>query len=198
MRRHGELAFIHALTRGQYTHPDGLYYGGTSPTWSNLTLRRILHEHAGGAERVGLVDLHSGLGPFGWGSVISLATGSHELARVRQTYGSDVAAPLDHPESVPAEVRGHVLGAAVAQLPSAEVLAVALEFGTYSADNDTETYRAMLWLRDHGDRHSDRGRRVIADFRRHFYPADNDWKQTVWERTQEVLRQGVAGLIRRA
>ncbi len=30
-----------AVTAGQYTHPDGVFFGGTAPTWSNRVLRQV-------------------------------------------------------------------------------------------------------------------------------------------------------------
>ncbi len=37
--RRGEAAYQAAITRGQHEFADGLFFGGTSPTWSNQTLR---------------------------------------------------------------------------------------------------------------------------------------------------------------
>jgi hypothetical protein len=48
---------------GQYDQPDGIFYGGTGPAWSNELIRRIIRENCGGAERVLFLDLHTGLGP---------------------------------------------------------------------------------------------------------------------------------------
>lgn len=40
--QHGHLALQAALTRGQHEFADGLFYGGTAPTWSNQTVRQVL------------------------------------------------------------------------------------------------------------------------------------------------------------
>ena len=40
--RHGQWALEDALSRGQYTHPDGYHFGGTAPEWSNLVIRQIV------------------------------------------------------------------------------------------------------------------------------------------------------------
>jgi hypothetical protein len=192
---HGEAAFMEALAKGQYTHAGGLYYGGDAPTWSNQALRTILEDEAGAASRVGFIDLHSGLGPFGYGMPICLeAAASDALARVRAAFGESVVAPYDEEDSLVPEVRGHVLEACAQQLSGAEVTAVALEFGTYSIDNDTNTYRDRLWLDAQGDFDSAQGRDIRAAFRRHFYPEAADWKEMMWTRTQQVIRQGLAAL----
>ena len=63
----GELRLRTAIHRGQYTHSEGLLFGGTAKTWSNKTFRNIVTTHVLGAWRVVLVDIHTGLGPYGHG-----------------------------------------------------------------------------------------------------------------------------------
>ena len=38
---HGAAAWQAAITRGQHEFAQGLYFGGTAPTWSNQTLRAV-------------------------------------------------------------------------------------------------------------------------------------------------------------
>ena len=67
---HGERAFQAAVTGGQYEYPDGLFFGGAEPTWSNRTLRAVLRRHAAARERLAAIDFHTGLGPRGHGEKI--------------------------------------------------------------------------------------------------------------------------------
>ena len=67
---HGSDKFQLAVSGGQYQFADGLFYGGTKPTWSNRTLRKILREHGAGKNRIGWIDFHTGLGPCGHGEKI--------------------------------------------------------------------------------------------------------------------------------
>ena len=62
---HGERALQQALSGGQYHHPDGLFFGGSAPTWSHTTLRQVLRQHAARCQRLAWIDLHTGLGPSG-------------------------------------------------------------------------------------------------------------------------------------
>ena len=43
--RHGDLAWRIARAGGQYKHPGGIFYGGTSPTWSRRTHETIIAEY---------------------------------------------------------------------------------------------------------------------------------------------------------
>ncbi|MDP6588753.1 MAG: DUF2817 domain-containing protein [Alphaproteobacteria bacterium] len=66
----GQAALQAAVTRGQYAHPQGLFFGGHSETWSNRTMRRIARAHLSGAARIAFIDFHTGLGRYGEGEVI--------------------------------------------------------------------------------------------------------------------------------
>ncbi|MBF0247913.1 MAG: DUF2817 domain-containing protein, partial [Alphaproteobacteria bacterium] len=43
--RHGETAYEIAVSGGQYTHPDGLFYGGAGPTPARLAVEGLIHRH---------------------------------------------------------------------------------------------------------------------------------------------------------
>jgi Protein of unknown function (DUF2817)/Multicopper oxidase len=62
----GMPAYQAVVAGGQYTFPDGMFFGGQSATWSNQTFRAIVKKHGAAAKRVGLIDVHSGLGPTGY------------------------------------------------------------------------------------------------------------------------------------
>ncbi|HEY1392334.1 MAG TPA: DUF2817 domain-containing protein, partial [Methylibium sp.] len=63
----GVKALQAAISGGQHEHPEGLFYGGINPTWSNLALRHVLREQGAGVKHLGWIDLHTGLGPSGHG-----------------------------------------------------------------------------------------------------------------------------------
>jgi Protein of unknown function (DUF2817) len=65
--RHGVRGLQTAISAGQHEHPDGLFFGGREPCWSQRTLRRVLHEHGRRCRRLAWIDLHTGLGPSGHG-----------------------------------------------------------------------------------------------------------------------------------
>src|SRR5690349_20400548 len=65
--RYGAAQLQAAVSSGQCEFPDGLFYAGRAPAWSNTTLRDVLQAHGQGRERIGWIDIHSGLGPWGHG-----------------------------------------------------------------------------------------------------------------------------------
>jgi hypothetical protein len=64
MERSDPLAAMTAMGGGQNTHPTGTVFCGTQAEWSSTTLREIVREHLSHAERVAIVDWHTGLGDF--------------------------------------------------------------------------------------------------------------------------------------
>jgi amidohydrolase len=86
----GERALQTAVTAGQYAHPEGLFYGGRAPTWSQQTLRHVLQDHGRRCHRLGWIDLHTGLGPSGHGERIFACRDDAEvLARARAWWGPE-------------------------------------------------------------------------------------------------------------
>ena len=191
---HGFAAYQSAVSSGQYAHADGLFYGGNAPSWSNLTWRRVLTEHVPGRRRVGFLDLHTGLGPYGYGEPIFLSwPDMAQYERARAWYGADVTAP-EAGDSTSSAVQG-VVAAAFDDLESdAEVTAIALEYGTIPVADVLEALRAENWLYVHGDPATPMGRTIKRGLRDAFYCDADDWKELVWERAVEIVRKGFAGL----
>jgi hypothetical protein len=117
--KHGMTAFRAAVTKGQYTSPDGLFYGGTAPSWSNRTIRAILRKYAASATHIGWIDVHTGLGPYGHGEKIYPGRNTPEdLALAHAWWGADVFAPFAG-DSASADVSGPVISTAYDECPNA-------------------------------------------------------------------------------
>ena len=46
-QNHGAFGLQGAMSGGQYTHADGIFFGGNKPTWSNRTMRAIARAELG-------------------------------------------------------------------------------------------------------------------------------------------------------
>jgi len=67
----GDVAYFRAVSGGQYSHPDGMFFGGGGPAWSNRTLHAIADKFLKGRKDVAVIDFHTGLGPYGYGEPIT-------------------------------------------------------------------------------------------------------------------------------
>ncbi len=183
----GQRALQEAVSGGQYTHPDGLFYGGRGPVWSNTTWRRIVREHAGGAREVIAIDLHSGLGPSGVGEAICTGVGE-EFQRARAMFGEDVTSSTAGSSSS-ARVEGSMGEGAKEELQGTRLTMVTLEFGTLPMMAVFEALRADNWLHLHGAVESPLGAAIKKAIRDAFYVDDPAWRKAVVGRFISLVRQ---------
>ncbi len=194
---HGITALQAAISSGQYTHPQGLFYGGQFETWSNKTFRTIVQRKLSGADRVIFVDFHTGLGPHGHGEIMTNdLPGSPAYERAITWWGERVKTTKTG-EAVSADLRGAIKAALPDMLPRSEVTAVSLEFGTLSLVKVLRAMQAENWLHHHGARDHPRANAIKTEMRRAFYPDNKDWKSLVWKGANEVVDQAIAGLATR-
>jgi Protein of unknown function (DUF2817) len=186
---HGAMALQSAISTGQFVDPEGLFYGGRAPTWSNRTLRQILKREAKAARHVALVDFHSGLGPYGKGEIIDNHLSPHPgFQRVKDWFGAEATSTEDGSSSS-ANVIGDVTIALDETLPRAAVSGLTLEFGTEPVHEMLDALRADNWLHVHGRLASAQGRKIKARLRQAFYPDRSDWRDMAWERAVDVVRR---------
>lgn len=185
-----------AVTRGQYRHPDGLFYGGHSPAWSRRVFETVVAEQIAGAAHVAYIDLHTGLGERGVGEPIFRGgRDADALQRARSWYG-DALTVSEHGTSSSTPIVGNTATAVADGLGAGSRLtAITLEFGTQPGPEVLLALCADTWLH----RHLPPRDAVRSDLKRlirgAFSPADDArWREQVLQRAREVFGQAVAGL----
>ncbi len=200
MQANGIRALQAVVSRGQHEFADGLFFGGSEPCWSNLTLRRILREVAGATRHLGWIDLHTGLGPPGVGELILACEAGAAEQRARSWWGR-VTSVLDD-TSHSTYLTGPMWTAALDECPQAEFTGVALEYGTVPLLEVFEALRADNWLhanwglgavRPPDEQAEEIGRQML----RAFLVDTDEWKEQVIDRGREVTGQAIAGLGRK-
>lgn len=192
--RHGRFALQSAISRGQYDHADGLFYGGRAATWSNRMFREVIARHVVGAKRLCFLDFHTGLGPYGTAELISAGIPGTPLGdRLHAWFGHGVSSPAAGNSSSPS-LSGVIRAAFNGDLPDTEITSATVEFGTYPVEQMLEAVRADNWLHLRGEPGSDQWYQIKAMIRRSFYPDEDDWKELVFVRARQVLRAGARGL----
>jgi len=191
---HGAWALREAVSAGQYSHPDGIFYGGSAETWSHAKLIEIFHDKLSRARRIAVIDYHTGLGPRGHGERICVhAPGSDALKQAEAWYEDDITSPaLGTASSV--EITGFNVQGMEAAVPRASVIAIALEYGTQPTELVRLALRADNWLHLHGDPGSAKGRGIKQQIRDAFYQDQDDWKEMVFARALETQRLALRGL----
>jgi predicted deacylase len=183
-----------AISGGQYRHDDGVFYGGSQPTWSNRTYHAILQRFMQRARHVAFIDLHTGLGPYGTGELIcNELPGTPQWDELHAWYGEGLTSP-ESGSSSSAKLTGFIRNATVRALPHARVRPLTIEYGTSPV---TEVLGALIadnWLHLKGKVDSDPGRGIKARIRRAFYPDESDWKELVILRARQILRRAAAAV----
>jgi hypothetical protein len=173
------------VSGGQYSHPTGVFYGGAGPVWSHRWLVEHLPGLVDSAERLVLVDLHTGLGPWGHGELISHESSSGAGYQRGTAWWGDVRSMVDG-DSVSAQLSGDWLGALDRLLPDVEITAVALEFGTVDTVTVLQALRADAVLHASGGLTADSAE-TRAQVRAAFADDDPAWFARVSARFDEVV-----------
>jgi Protein of unknown function (DUF2817) len=192
--QHGPKGLQAAVTGGQYSHPQGLFFGGHRPTWSQQRLRHVLQQHGRHCARLAWIDLHTGLGPNGHGErIFACRNDAAALARARAWWGADVTSMYDG-SSTSATLTGLMPFGAYDECPQAEFTAMALEYGTEPMAEVVFCLRAEQWMENHPEAPADARASVKRRFRDAFYTDTAAWKERIVVQAQEAALQAVAGL----
>lgn len=203
---HGLPRYQAAVSQGQHTHADGLFFGGTGPTWSNQTLRHVLREHGQGARHVAWIDLHTGLGPCGVGERIWAGMNDPQaIARARQWWDNGGATPITSiydGSSTSALLTGLMWSAIHDECPHAAYTGMALEYGTVPITQVIDALRGDHWLH----RARQRGQtvepglahQIAQTMRDAFYVATTEWHEQVVAQGLQGLHQAIQGLKNQA
>ena len=197
---HGAAAWQAAITRGQHEFAQGLYFGGTAPTWSNQTLRAVLRQHGRRASRVGWIDLHTGLGPSGLGERIYCGPDdAAAVQRARHWWAGDGATPVTSiydGSSTSAFLTGLMWTAILDECPQAEFTGIAMEYGTLPLQDVLQALRAEHWLYLHPQAPAAQAAQIKAQMLSAFYTDTDAWKGQIISQARQSMFQAEQGLNR--
>ncbi len=196
----GDKSYFTAMSGGQYSHPDGFFFGGGGPSWSNRTLHAIADKYLKGRSDVAAIDFHTGLGPYGYGEPIThYDIDSGGSRRVRAFWGESVTeSKRGQTASAARDGLGHYGLNRVLKEPETRLTMCTLEYGTFDRESGQKAFRADHWLHKYGDPLGTEAAPIRAAMRRQFYPETDDWKEAVLFRGHQIVRQAIAGLQRGA
>ena len=194
----GEKAYQAAVSGGQYEFADGLFYGGRKPSWSNLTVREVLRTHGRRAAHIGWIDIHTGLGPSGFGErIFAGRDDAAAVARARRWWGGEggkgITSIYDG-SSTSALLTGLMFTSAYDECPQAEYTGMALEYGTVPVMETFQALRAEQWLNRHPDAPAELAQAIRRQVMEAFYTDTDTWREQVLAQAREALDQAVAGL----
>ena len=190
----GNTRYEKAVSGGQYTDKKGLFYGGQSPSWSHCLVKQLINQYEiDQKSKVIVVDIHSGLGPYGYGEVISDHIPDSSGAKwAYHCFSSNVTEPL---KGTSCSVPKHGLMDYLwhNRLPESGCF-ITLEFGTFSVAEmfsllQQENY---CWQQPvtHGQKLD-----IQKQLQHYFNPQASDWQEMVLVRCREVINMALSGLL---
>ncbi|MDH3327514.1 MAG: M14 family metallopeptidase [Gammaproteobacteria bacterium] len=196
-KKDGLDAYSEVVTRGQYTHIDGCFYGGRAASWSRQVLEKITqHPMIQNAKHIAVIDLHTGLGPYGYGELINdhlPDTASFHL--VEKFYGANAKSVFLGDSC--STVKEGLIDYHWHSVMGERGCFVTLEFGTYSLEQLLTTlFKEQLYHNSLVDTALSRDIdnvtvRALKDF---FYPMEKSWQQQVLFRGRQVVSIALKGL----
>ena len=196
--KHGFDKLVEALSVGQYRHPDGLFYGGTAPVWSNGLMRKLFEDLFLDRKAVAFIDIHTGLGERGAGELLCTLPMSHPAYKQAVAWlGGDVRSTSDG-SSVSADVQGPMKNALIERLEGPRgpetLMAISIEYGTVPSMEVAAALQADNWLYAKGDPKSPQGREIAKALRGVFLIEEDDWAQQVQEQADRLVANTLKGL----
>ncbi len=194
----GYAAYQAAITGGQHEFPQGLFFGGTSTTWSNLAVRKALKQHGATAKRIAWIDLHTGLGPSGHGERIYAGLNDPAtLERARRWWSGGGTTPITSTydgSSTSAPLTGLMWFSVHDECPQAEYTGIAMEYGTLPLTDVLQALRAEQWLQLHPEASQTQRDAIKRQFLAAFYTDTDQWKLAILRQAENAMTQAVAGL----
>lgn len=195
---HGMVSFQAAVSQGQHAFPDGMFFGGTAPTWSNTTLRQVLQTYGRQAKRIAWMDLHTGLGPQGVGErIFACKDEPQALARARAWWSGNGATPVTSiydGSSNSARLTGLMWCAVYEECPQAEYTGIAMEYGTLPIFEMIGALRADHWLHLHPEASPALRAQIQRQMMDAFYVDTDAWREQIVAQARQALFQAVDGL----
>lgn len=196
--KHGDDLYFDTFAGGQYLHPQGTCFGGRAREWENLTLEAVVRRAAGHADKVAVIDWHTGIGEYGKPFYLNFGkAGSAARREAAVWWGANAGAgSRPHGRAQPG-YQGLVFQGIEAFLPQAMVAGGVIEFGTRGSVAGDLAIRQDLWLRNYGH-HLDEDTRaqMHADLLDSLNPVSYQWREQVLEAGLPIIQATLEGLAR--
>jgi hypothetical protein len=192
-RRIGDPRTNQAVAAGQVQNPRGLFYMGNTVQREIYLLQEFLRAHASDAEKVAVIDLHSGLGEFGSELLFVDKDIEPEAPQFfSRIFGRQVSSA--DPNAGYYKNQGPLSDAIHDALPKAKLFYVLQEFGAHSATFTLNALRHENYEWHRRPKGSLRPEQIKNAIMEAFCPKDKTWRENVvklgvlrWKQALEAL-----------
>lgn len=183
------------LSQGQYELPEMPYYGGKQPSWSRQVIEQLSAQiKPATRKQIIVIDLHSGLGPYGFGELICdhpVDSQGHDYAV--ELFGATVTEPALGTSSSGTKLGLHDY---YWHSQGDHVCFLTLEFGTFGNSQMLKVLSDDQKLQQSGkidwsDDNTMEVKHAMQDF---FCPDEKQWQELVLFRGRQVIEMALDGL----
>jgi predicted deacylase len=189
-----------AVSGGQYHDAQGIFFGGTAPTWSNGALRRLLRQHCASSQQLAWIDLHTGLGPSGHGERMygySVASDRSGYARASRWWGNAGQTPLTTTQdgtSVSAALTGTIAQVGRQECPLVDITKITIEYGTVPPLAVMQAIRGDQWNQLYPQAPAPLREANSQAMMNAFFSNTLEWQSSVTAQGLQAMQQAVTGL----
>ncbi|MFP4461467.1 MAG: M14 family metallopeptidase [Thermotogota bacterium] len=187
--------FKNALLRGQYSSPDGLYYGGNGYERSTkLMIESFKNLFEENYNKMVFIDLHTGYGPKDKMLIVSSALEKYSSSKLKNLFSYPEVRKTDKEEfySINGDMTDYLYHLNRIYAPEKTFYACAFEFGTFGEDlfgllkslRNTINARKIkkgLVSPDHLDHYK-------TEYTQMFYPSDNLWRVDALKQAEKAMK----------
>ena len=192
-----DFEVLTAMGGGQNTHPKGTIYCGTEQQWSTQNLVSVIDEYFGAAQRVAIIDWHTGLGePSVATALEKQEPGSKESRWAAKYWGTDKNEDELKGSEVPDYV-GQVWSGTAADVAAkgAQVVSTVVEVGTVGNQSVLASLLIDRWLRfECDDPQSPFAVKYRTKMIERLNPSRPEWRKASIAAMAEVYKRTIAGL----
>lgn len=195
--RHDPVEAMTAMGGGQRSHPSGTLFCGLEEAWSTRNLRRILAERFDFAEKVAIIDWHTGLGSFGLPTVLNDSFAQPEAGAWARRWWTDAEPDAELAESAKPAVVGHVSTGSADELRSrgALVAETVVELGTFANKGVLMALLIDRWLRfECPNRDAPHAVRLETRMVERLNPSNPEWREAVLGEMRRIYASTIQGL----
>ncbi len=196
LERNGHGAYVDVTSRGQYTHPDGMNYGGVGREWSNLTLEKIVARHLAGVKKIALIDWHTGLGERGEPFFLCFnERGGPGWQRACDWWGrANVESSGGFGGAQRPNYTGLLFHGVQRFAGQAEVTGAVIEFGTLPMDEMRMALQADRYLKFGGELPAAQRAAMKEQLLDAFAPFSPDWQRSALGHAIRIQQRAIDGL----
>lgn len=195
---HDPAAVMDAIAGGQSAFPRSIMYAGQKLSWEIETLQTILGAHFRHAEKVALIDWHTGLGPPGKATVINTIKPGEKVYKAASAWwGKPADTSAIYDSGVEPDLVGQVCHGAAATLRDmgVEVIETVIELGTVSNDAIIPAFLTDRWLRFECEApQSPRAVQLKTMMMERYNPSLPEWRRAALQEMARLYEKTIIGL----